>query len=341
MNNQIYIFVLFFIVYQSLYSQSITIDTTMSPQVLVNNILLSGNQTVSNIQFTGNPSAIGYFSGGASGVCPPSGIILSTGFVRDAKGPNNPQIEPSGQLQRSGDADLNTIAGAAMTFDATILEFDFLAQNNLLQFQFVFASDEYPEFVGMFNDVFAFFISGKNPDGGFYNKKNIAILPNTTIPITINNVNDTTNNQFFINYIGGSNVAFDGLTVTINISEKLVAGTTYHFKIAIADFGDDVLDSAVFLKAGSFTTFTSISTDNVCLGEITNFSANFGNSVANVLWNFGDGHTSTQLSPSHVYQQAGIYQISVLITYLSGVSETITKQIEIFEKPETPIIGVN
>ena len=52
--------------------------------------------------------------------------------------------------------------------DAAVLEFDFIAISDTILFDFVFASDEYLEFVNTaFNDVFGFFLSGPGINGPY------------------------------------------------------------------------------------------------------------------------------------------------------------------------------
>src|SRR5439155_15885809 len=91
----------------------------------------------------------------------PGANILSTGQAKDVVGPNNSDSTTT-SFGTPGDAQLTAIAGAA-TNDACILSFDFVPQGGVLKFNFVFGSEEYNEFVGAgFNDVFAFFLNGKN-----------------------------------------------------------------------------------------------------------------------------------------------------------------------------------
>ena len=79
----------------------------------------------------------------------------------------------------SGDTDLDKLVPGYYTYDATVLEFDFKPTKNVIRIQYVFSSDEYNEYVGSkYNDVFGFFVNGKN----------IAKLPDST-NVTINNIN--------------------------------------------------------------------------------------------------------------------------------------------------------
>jgi gliding motility-associated-like protein len=232
----------------------LSVSTAMyTPQQLVQDVLISGCVEAYNVQYTGHANAIGYFWNGIPGLDFESGVIMSTGNVNDAPGPNI-----SGSTTTShgtpGDADLNAIIPQT-TQDAAVLTFDFLPADNTVEFQYVFGSDEYPEFAppnsSTFNDVFAFFISG-GPEN--YTNENIALLPGTSTPVSINNVNAVTNSTYYINNANSPNVEYDGLTTTLTAFADVTICELYQMKLAIADVGDGAYDSAVFLKAGSFTS---------------------------------------------------------------------------------------
>jgi gliding motility-associated-like protein len=132
----------------------------------------------------------------------------------------------------------------------------------------VFASDEYLEFVNGVNDIFGFFLSGPGINGTFSNNAiNIALIPGTSDPVTINTVNDVVNPTFYVNNGDGSNapfnadpqyVQYDGFTVVLTATALVNCGDTYHIKIAIGDASDTVWDSAVFLEGGSFSSPNAI-----------------------------------------------------------------------------------
>ncbi|HRW20982.1 MAG TPA: choice-of-anchor L domain-containing protein, partial [Bacteroidales bacterium] len=228
--------------------------TSFTPVQLVSQILTSGCVEAINIQYSGNPESIGYFSSGTPGLDFEEGIVMSTGNAQQVVGPNDNTSE-SGNMGAPGDSDLNDVIGG-QTHDAAVLEFDFIPSTDHVEFQYVFASEEYEEYVGSaFNDVFAFFISG-GPEG--YNNQNIALIPGTTTPVSINNVNQNINSDYYINNNGGLYLQFDGLTVTLTAEADVTPCETYHMKLAIADVSDRILDSGVFLKAGSFVSGASV-----------------------------------------------------------------------------------
>ena len=194
--------------------------------------------TVSNAQLTGAPIASGTFAGAEADIGIASGVILSTGLAVDADGPNVSDGW-STDNGRPGDADLSAIVGAE-TFDAAILEFDVVPASNTMSIRFVFASEEYPEFVDSdFNDVLAIFVNGVNCAN--FNGR----------PVAINSINSNINSTFFVpNYTGTRNTEFDGFTVPLDCVAAVNPGVPNHVKIAIADTSDAIYDAAVFLAAG-------------------------------------------------------------------------------------------
>ncbi len=218
--------------------------------------LIGTGITPTNVLYTGADVASGLFTGGISGdIGIEQGVILSSGSATNVIGPNSsPSI--TGVNGVAGDVDLNLIVSPSTTQDASVLEFDFVPTETNLQISFVFGSDEYNEFVNSgFNDVFAFLLDGVN----------IALLPATTTPVAINNVNNgpaatltlgtgPCNNCSY--YIDNSTALFDtemdGYTTVITGTATVIPGQTYHIKLAIADVGDSSYDSWVLIKGHSF-----------------------------------------------------------------------------------------
>jgi gliding motility-associated-like protein len=165
------------------------------------------------------------------------------------------------------DHDLTILAGAT-TNNASVLEFDFIPNGETLSFRYVFGSEEYHQYVcSSFNDAFGFFLSGPGIDGPFSNNAiNIALIPGTDDPVTINSVNNgfgnnpddpncpASNPEFFNDNTGGQTVVYNGLTVVLTATAQVQCGETYHIKLAVADASDQILDSGVFLEAGSFSS---------------------------------------------------------------------------------------
>ncbi len=215
---------------------------------MVNQVLVGSGVVIKNVLFKGDTNAIGIFDGRNSNIGLDSGIIISTGLAKNAVGPN--QDKTSTSNQKLGDGDLNSLIPGTVTKDAASLQFDFTPVSTSVKFRFVFASEEYPQWVDYpYNDLFGFFISGP----GITGKKNIALIPNTNDPISIKTINFKTNSNLYIDNTNGLTVQYDGFTKVIEIvADNLTACQTYTIKMAIADVFDDAYDSGFFLEALSF-----------------------------------------------------------------------------------------
>lgn len=230
---------------------------------LIANFILSG-VTVSNISYTGHSQSLGsFYFGNTTNIGMDDGIIISSGDVQDAVGPNN-SSNTSTSFNTPGDPDLNLLTNGMGTFDAGVLSFDVIPDGNMMVFNYVFSSEEYHEFVNSpFNDVFGFFFTGPNPYGEDYNHTNIALIPGVQLPVAINNVNNGSSNngpcencQFFVDNTGSQTLEYDAFTTVLPIQVYVVPGQTYHLKMAIGDTGDGVYDSGIFLECPSLRSFT-------------------------------------------------------------------------------------
>ncbi len=250
----------------------LTVTTgALTPTQYVQNVLIGGGVTVSNVTFSGQLDQIGEFN--AANTNPllgiNNGIILATGDINNALGPNNTgSASLGGGNFGVGDPDLDILEGTGVgTNDAAILEFDFIPTGDTVKFNFVFGSEEYPEFVNSINDVFGFFLSGPGITGPFSNNSmNIALVPGTPTPVTINTVNPTTNAAYYVDNTvntGAQTIQYDGYTVVMTAIGVVQCGVQYHIKIAIADASDTAWDSGVFLEAGSFSSNTVTLSSNI------------------------------------------------------------------------------
>lgn len=237
-------------------SAQLNVSTTSNAGALVNSIVGPGVQ-VTNVTLNCNGAASGTFTSNGSNIGLSSGIVLATGRIQQALGPNNSPgddgFSNSNCFNASPsffDANLSTIEPQA-NFDGCVLEFDIKPVCDIIEVKYVFASEEYPEFVGSeFNDAFGFFIWGPNPNGGNYSATNIAQIPGAGVSVAINNINQGANTQYYVNNNGGSSVQYDGFTIPLTASVAVTKCANYHLKFAIADAGDCAYSSAVFLANG-------------------------------------------------------------------------------------------
>lgn len=237
-----------------------------SPVTIVQNTLLGAGVTVSNIMYNGSPSALGTFNATGTNLGITSGVVMTTGTViNNGAGPHGPNNQSNSGVDNSagGSNLLSGLIGGIQTYNASILEFDFVPYSDTVRFKYVFGSEEYPEFAppnnSSYNDVFGFFITGP---GIPLPPQNIAKLPSGAI-VSINNVNPVTNSSYYNANGDGSSapqngspfyIQYDGFTDVLEAVSKVQCGQTYHLILAIADVGDGIFDSGIFLEANSLSS---------------------------------------------------------------------------------------
>lgn len=236
--------------------------------ILSNGSFTYGANTTTTSSISSNPQ-IGVFNRGNVTFPISSGIVMTTSNLSSiSQSSNYPSANASVDVTNNTvtpDAKLATIISANL-HDRAALDFDFVAFSDTMAFNYVFASEEYPDFVcSDYNDVFGFFIEGYNPVTHANSSWNIALLPNGITPVTINTVNGgqygssysptsttvLTNSQYY-HQNSSSPPAFNGYTVKLAASANVVPCQVYHMHLAIADVTDGVYDSGVFLEEGSF-----------------------------------------------------------------------------------------
>lgn len=236
--------------------------------VLVNNpcISISNVTAVTGTNF-GSVNGIGYFTNVNPTFPLSSGIILSSGNVLSAAGPNTSNVG-EGDNSWVGDPELENIITTATgnvmnSFNATKLEFDFSSLNEFMSFNFLFASEEYGAFQCNYSDAFAFLLT--DLETGI--TTNLAVVPGTTTPVSVVTIRDAANNAacssenigYFAEYNLGNNIYnsatnYNGQTAVMTASSAILPNHNYHIKLVIADRGDSIYDSSVFIEAGSFTS---------------------------------------------------------------------------------------
>lgn len=259
-------------------SAQLQIDNTQTPAQLVLNTFLGENIAVSNVKFNGSTTAaqtigdqVGKYSNGATALGSEQGLLLTTGKVAVAVGPNNSgSMSSVAATPFAGDADLALISGATVR-NVCNLEFDFIPNGDTVLFEYVFASEEYPEFANSsFNDTFALLLSGPGISGPFSNNaRNIAIIPGNSQPVSINTINNGNSNfgpcencSFYVSNgtgttpLANASMQYDGRTTILTASGAVVAGSTYHLKFVIGNVSDNLYDSAMFLLQGSLRSAT-------------------------------------------------------------------------------------
>ena len=335
----------------------IVVNNTNTVEWYVQNILLGSNVTVSNVTINGvagnlQHDQVGQFTDPTSSVGLPNGMILATGNANSASDLNLSTGASDPGVGFTNDPDLDLIASNDL-YDKCILEFDFIPTGDSINFNYVFGSEEYPEYVcSGFNDVFGFFLTGNNPSGGTYNSQNVALIPDPLAPgtytntaVAINSVNpgvpgsngsaatcsalDPSWSTYSVFYQANTTntYEYDGRTTTLPVAVSVNCGETYHIKIAISDVGDGLYDSGVFLEAGSFSangvsaaTATAPGDVTLCTTDLTmSFSAGTP-APPYSYWDFGDGvGTSWQDNPDYTFLDTGYFQVMYVAIDSTGI----------------------
>ena len=264
---------------QSFLASSQLITGGNNPTDFITNVLSSNNVSISNVSYYGYYGAVSYFSANVQNMPFNSGLLMTTGIANIAVGPNN-HSEAGVDNSYPGYAQLTNMLGA-QTYNSAVISFDVIPYGDTLRIRYVFGSEEYPEYVcSQYGDGFSIYISGPGmPAGG----QNIARLPHNNKTITINNVNNgnpggtgsgigacsASSPQYFVDNGNGNQapfnssntyLQFDGLTVPLTAKSAVVPGQTYQIILAIADAGDGIFDSGVFIEEGGITAGTDENT---------------------------------------------------------------------------------
>jgi len=299
---QIVVFLISFLFANNSYSQLIVSNTNLTAFQLANEIVGNGTTFLNaTLSVANHTSGIFYTGVTPTNLGMASGIILSSGSILNAPGPNL-----SGSISTwvgtGSDPQLAALIPGYTINDACYLQFDIVPQGDTIRLRYVFGSEEYPEWVvSSFNDVFGLFISGINPDSGTYSNKNIAIIPGTSLPVSIDNVNSGSYSQYFVNNTGGTTIQYDGFTTVLTAWCKVVPSTQYTVKFAVGDAGDNAYDSSIFIETGSlncsYYPLLAHNNGSLCEGDTIKLTAQGGTPGCTYLWTGPNSFTSTQQNP--------------------------------------------
>ena len=286
-------------------AQNISVSSANGQNIttFVNTNLLGSGVQISNVKFNNalgdiTKPQIGTFnSNGYTLLRMEGGVIMTTGNVSVAPGPNNSGGQSTAVTGYYSDPQMSSVASGTINGCAT-LDFDFVSVSPFINVNYCFGSEEYPEYVcSNFNDVFAFFITGPDPQTGQVRTWNMARIPHTVdsdhpdgIPVTINAVNQGSapsssgtgcyydfSEYYVVNHTAGTSggpnnaqgVQYDGFTQKLSASATILPCEQYHMHISVCNVGDNAFDSGVFLEANSFNSpqaqihFAPATTDTV------------------------------------------------------------------------------
>ena len=304
------------------FSQQVVIDDSFSAQQLVENNLVQGCVEVTNINTTVNGtingfSSFGYFEKANSNFPFQNGIVLSTGQASSAGNTQNTNPLNEGTADWITDPDLEAALGITNTLNATSIDFDFISTSNVVQFNYILASEEYfAEYPCLYSDGFAFLIKESGSSNPY---QNIAIIPGTNTPVNTNTIHDEIvgfcpeeNNQYFEGYnVGDTN--FNGRTTTLSASASITPNVQYHIKLIIADQTDRNFDSAVFIEGNSFTDSVDLGEDiNTCDATVT-LNADTSNPQASYVWSLNSTVIPNETNSTLVVDMDGNYTVSITV----------------------------
>ena len=256
--------------------QNITVNENYTAQELVEDVLINSscanvfNVSVSGGNFASGEKSFGYFDGTGTTFPFQNGIIISTGKINNAPGPNSYLSDDGGNMGWNGDPDLNQALGLSNTYNATILEFDFIPLGNRISFDYIFSSEQYLSNPMSnqcnYTDGFAFLLK-RNGDSDY---QNLAVVPGTNTPVKVNTVRGSgticppANEAYFDAFNGTDHPTnYNGQTKILTAESTVIPGETYHIKLVIADEGNYRFDSAIFLGGGSFNFGIDIGEDRL------------------------------------------------------------------------------
>lgn len=220
-----------------------------------------------SVRYSGGTEAAAYFNGldlGAGVSLPGKGILLSSGTA--APPLSNTETAYSVALDTPGDVDLEAVAKAAFpsagaTADASVLTFSYVVTDpdaKSVAFDLVFGSEEYPEFVDSeFVDVAAVLVNGVN----------VALIDrDSSKPLSI--IGLTVSDGRFVDNQGGTlPIEYNGLTKRLTVFAPHDGRPSYTVRIGVADTGDQILDSGIFVSNFRTTPYTGSAVAVVVEGQ--------------------------------------------------------------------------
>ncbi|MFK7940427.1 MAG: Hint domain-containing protein [Roseovarius sp.] len=263
--------------------------------------------TVVSASYTGDNDSSGIYTNGdaISGVVTPgdTGVMFSTGDLRGFTNNNPSQSNQSASTTTSSSGPNNVgqfnAAAGTSTFDASFIDVDFIPTGDVMTMQFVFSSEEYPEYAtGAFQDFVGVWVNGTQVQLGVGDGD-----------IDPNNVNAGSNQNLFLdNTADQYNTEMDGVTITMTLTIPVNSGSVNSIRIGIADVSDNNYDSTLLIAGDS------IQTTLVALDDSTNLNPD-GSKTVDVLAN-DINSTGGTLFVTHINGQA--VSAGGIVTLASG-----------------------
>lgn len=246
----------------------LTIIVVMSEAALAQNISVTGSVDAATLRTTlvgggstinviseannGNSAAFGTFSGGNSSFGITSGIIISTGTAANAANSSSVFLSTQFSGSQITGTELNNISNLTL-FDRAAFTLSFVPSGNRVFFRYRFCTEEVFNASSSVADVMGIFVNGIAAEN------NVATLPNgaavTVASIAAGNFYQTNTSNELGNAFGGS--ANNGCSILLNAEAGVNIGQTNQLIISVADAGDAIYDSALFLEEASLVSNNS------------------------------------------------------------------------------------
>lgn len=161
------------------------------------------------------------------------------------------------------------------------------------------------------------------------------VCPGSPVGVTFTDLSiaDTTLVSWFWNFGDGST------STQQNPSHSYTTPGVYSVSLVVTNVlgcsdGDTITNNITVLAPPVAAFTVSDSADCTPLSvNFTDGSAAGDAAITTWSWDFGDGNTSLQTSPSHTYTTAGTYQASLTITDSNGCESTATQNIQSYANP--------
>lgn len=246
----IFLLGLFFLL-PGMQAQAIEVTTSTGLATTAAAFIQSANY--SNLAYAGNGAAIGVYTNtsGLWGIG--GGMVLSSGKVTDYSDGWNTSESMGTDFNGAGsarvDAYLTALGTPGTSHDAAAFSFDYTPGADTISFDFIFGSEEYPEYVGSaYNDIFGVWVTDA------LGATQQIVFDQFGNPVTINSA-----------WMGvNPGTQLDGVSQLLSTSLNVVAGDVYTFEFIIADVADHIYDSTVYLS--NFREYNSGGTG----GPVTN-----------------------------------------------------------------------
>lgn len=186
----------------------------------------------------------------------------------------------------NNNADFNAAAGTN-TYDASFLDVEFIPDGDTMTIQFVFSSEEYPEYTdSLYQDFIGVWVNDEFVELGIGDGD-----------IDPANINSGNNQSLFISNLNDEyNTEMDGFTATMTLTMSVNPGEVNSIRIGIADVSDSSYDSNLLIAGGSIQTALIAGDDVVDV-------APGGSKTVDVMGN-DNGPAGSSLTLTHINGQA-------------------------------------